>query len=150
ARHRHADDRPVPGAVERAPAGTPLRAPRRVPDVRGQGARDGLHARRRRRDGPVLVPRRPAGARRRRGLIEAAPPTRRAASVARPMSPFAALQTHPWAFPALEAVHIAGIAVLLGNLVLFEVRFLGLGSAIALRPLARLALPLAVAGFVLA
>ncbi|NLD69384.1 MAG: hypothetical protein GX644_11300 [Limnobacter sp.] len=66
------------------------------------------------------------------------------------MSPFAALQTHPWAFPALEAVHIAGIAVLLGNLVLFEVRFLGLGSAIALRPLARLALPLAVAGFVLA
>ena len=66
------------------------------------------------------------------------------------MSPFAALQTHPWAFPALEAVHIAGIALLLGNLVLFEVRFLGLGSAIALRPLARLALPLAVTGFALA
>ncbi|HRO61175.1 MAG TPA: hypothetical protein PK177_18750 [Burkholderiaceae bacterium] len=66
------------------------------------------------------------------------------------LTPFAALQTHPWAFPALEAVHIAGIAVLVGNLVLFEARLLGLGSAIAVRPLAWLALPLAIAGFALA
>ena len=66
------------------------------------------------------------------------------------LAPLAALQTHPWAFPALEAIHIAGIAVLVGNLVLFEARLLGLGSTIAIRPLARLALPLAVAGFVLA
>jgi hypothetical protein len=65
-------------------------------------------------------------------------------------APLAALQTHPWAFPALETIHIAGIAVLLGNLVLFEVRLFGLGSAIALRPLARLALPLAIAGFLAA
>jgi len=62
-------------------------------------------------------------------------------------APLAALQTHPWAFPALEALHIAGIALMLGNLVIFELRLFGLGAGIALRPLARLALPLAVAGF---
>lgn len=67
-----------------------------------------------------------------------------------PLAPFTALQTHPWAFPALEAVHIAGIAVLLGNLVLFEARLFGLGRRLEIRPLARLALPLAVAGFLLA
>jgi len=63
-------------------------------------------------------------------------------------APLAALQTHPWAFPALEAIHIAGIAVMLGNLVLFELRLFGLGAALPIRALARLALPLAVAGFV--
>ena len=67
-----------------------------------------------------------------------------------PLAPLAALQTHPWAFPALEAVHIVGIAVLLGNLVLFEVRLFGLGAAIPVRALAGLALPLAIAGFLLA
>lgn len=63
-------------------------------------------------------------------------------------APLAALQTHPWAFPVLEMIHIAGIAMMLGNLLLFELRLFGLGAGIALRPLARLALPLAVAGFV--
>lgn len=29
---------------------------------------------------------------------------------------FAALQSHPWAYPALEVVHLAGMALLLGNL----------------------------------
>jgi len=62
-------------------------------------------------------------------------------------APLAALQTHPWAFPVLEMVHIAGIAVMLGNLLLFELRLFGLGAGVALRPLARLALPLAVGGF---
>ena len=33
-----------------------------------------------------------------------------------------ALQSHPWAYPALEIVHIVGIALLLGNLVLLELR----------------------------
>ena len=69
------------------------------------------------------------------------------ASIA-PLAPPAALQTHPWAFPALEAIHIAGIAVMLGNLVLFELRLFGAGAALPIRALARLALPLVVAGFV--
>jgi hypothetical protein len=36
---------------------------------------------------------------------------------------------HPWAYPALEVVHIAGIALLLGSLVLLELRVWGAGAA---------------------
>ncbi len=60
---------------------------------------------------------------------------------------FGWIVTHPWAYPALEVVHIVGIALLVGNLVLFELRVWGLGRALPLQPLARLALPLALAGF---
>lgn len=63
---------------------------------------------------------------------------------------FAALQSHPWAYPVLEIVHICGIGLLLGNLVLLELRVFGLGGQIALQPLARLALATAVTGFGLA
>ena len=59
------------------------------------------------------------------------------------------LAAHPWAYPALEALHIVGIALLVGNLVLFELRSFGLWPALPLPALARAALPLAVAGFVL-
>ncbi len=57
---------------------------------------------------------------------------------------------HPWAYPALEIVHIVGIALLLGNLVLFEVRVFGIGAALPAASLARLALPIALGGFALA
>ncbi|MEY4652395.1 MAG: hypothetical protein RI884_976 [Pseudomonadota bacterium] len=63
---------------------------------------------------------------------------------------FAALQTHPWAYPVLEMVHITGIALLLGNLVLLELRVFGRGAALPVAPLARLSLSIAVAGFTLA
>jgi lipoic acid synthetase len=66
ARHRHADHRPVPRAQQQPPAGAPLRAPGHLQDVRGRGVQDGLLARRRGRDGALQLPRRPAGARRRR------------------------------------------------------------------------------------
>lgn len=66
------------------------------------------------------------------------------------LRPFAGLASHPWAYPALEVVHLVGIGVLVGNLVLFELRVWGLGAEIALRPLARLSLTLAVVGFLLA
>lgn len=65
-------------------------------------------------------------------------------------NPFAWIATHPWAFPALEAVHIMGIGTLLGSLLVFELRVWGLAAALPLAPLARLALPLSVAGFLLA
>jgi hypothetical protein len=61
-----------------------------------------------------------------------------------------ALLGHPWAYPALEVVHIAGIALLLGNLVLVELRVFGLGASLAAGDLARLSLSVAVAGFLLA
>jgi hypothetical protein len=60
------------------------------------------------------------------------------------------LRTHPWAYPALEALHILGIALLLGNLVLLEFRVWGRASGLPVRELARLALSIAIAGFGLA
>ncbi len=58
--------------------------------------------------------------------------------------------THPTAYPALEVLHIVGIGLLLGNLVLFELRVWGLGAQLPVQPLARLALGLALAGFSIA
>lgn len=63
---------------------------------------------------------------------------------------FAGLQSHPWAYPLLEIVHIFGIALLLGNLVLLEVRVFGRGLQLPVQPLARLALTIALCGFTLA
>ncbi len=63
---------------------------------------------------------------------------------------FTGLQSSAWAYPALEVVHLAGIALLLGNLVLLELRVFGLGVALPVRALARLSLALAAAGFGLA
>ena len=62
---------------------------------------------------------------------------------------FAWIATHPWLYPALEAAHIAGIALLLGSLVLVELRVWGLGAALPVLPLARLGLSVSLAGFVL-
>jgi hypothetical protein len=44
----------------------------------------------------------------------------------RPM--FDWIVSNPIAYPALEVVHIVGIALLLGNLVLLELRVWGLGA----------------------
>ena len=63
---------------------------------------------------------------------------------------FAELRSHLWAYLALEMVHISGIALLLGNLVLLELRVFGLGAALPVRELARLSLGLALSGFVIA
>ena len=60
------------------------------------------------------------------------------------------IRTHPWVYPALEIVHIVGIALLLGNLVLIELRVFGLGASLPPKELARLGLPLVVMGFGLA
>ena len=62
----------------------------------------------------------------------------------------APLRTHAWAYPALEVLHIFGIALVIGNLVLFELRVWGLGKALPINDLARLSLTLAVCGFTLA
>ncbi len=63
---------------------------------------------------------------------------------------FSALLFSAWAYPALEVVHLSGIALLIGNLVLLELRVFGLGAALPVRELARLSLGLALAGFSLA
>jgi len=63
---------------------------------------------------------------------------------------FEGIRSHAWAYPALEVVHIVGIALLLGNLVLLELRVFGRGEALPVRDLARLSLGVALAGFSLA
>jgi hypothetical protein len=59
------------------------------------------------------------------------------------------LASSSWAYPALEVVHIVGIALLLGSLVVVELRVWGAGAALPLAALARLALPVSLAGFAL-
>lgn len=63
---------------------------------------------------------------------------------------FTGIQLSPWAYPALEIVHIVGIALLLGNLVLLELRVFGRGPALPVRDLSRLGLTLVAIGFGLA
>ncbi len=65
-------------------------------------------------------------------------------------NPFAWIGTHAYAYPLLEALHVVGIAMLLGSLLLIELRVWGFGAALPIEPLARLALPLTLAGFALA
>lgn len=60
------------------------------------------------------------------------------------------ISSHPTAYPALEVVHIVGIALLLGSLVVFELRVWGLGRELPAPALARLALSLSLGGFALA
>jgi hypothetical protein len=62
---------------------------------------------------------------------------------------FVWIVSHPYAYPALEVVHIVGIALLLGNLVLLELRVWGFGSELPVQPLAKLALSLSLLGFVI-
>jgi hypothetical protein len=57
------------------------------------------------------------------------------------------LASHPVAYPALEVLHIVGVALLLGSLVLLELRVWGIGPELPLRPLARLALAVTLLGF---
>lgn len=60
------------------------------------------------------------------------------------------ITTNPVAYPALEVVHITGIALLVGNLVLVELRVWGLGRTLPLPALARLGLTVSLFGFGLA
>ena len=60
------------------------------------------------------------------------------------------ISSNPIAYPALEVVHVTGIALLVGNLVLVELRTWGHGVAIPLPALARLALTVSLIGFGLA
>ncbi len=66
------------------------------------------------------------------------------------MQGLTAIAEHPWAYPALEAAHVVGIALLLGSLVLLELRVWGAAAALPMRPLAQLALAVSMTGFGLA
>lgn len=66
------------------------------------------------------------------------------------MNFFAVLKSSAWAYPALEVMHICGIALLLGNLVLLEMRVFGRGATLDVKALASLSLGIAGVGFLLA
>ncbi|HPU52734.1 MAG TPA: hypothetical protein PK359_14330 [Burkholderiaceae bacterium] len=67
-----------------------------------------------------------------------------------PLQTFAWIATHPWLYPVLEAVHIVGIALLLGSLFLVELRVWGFGATLPLPELARFGLTLSATGFAVA
>ncbi|MFO1273510.1 MAG: hypothetical protein U1F50_17860 [Rubrivivax sp.] len=56
---------------------------------------------------------------------------------------FGWIVSHPLAYPALEVVHIVGIALLLGNLLAFELRVWGVGAELPVRARAAVAAPVA-------
>jgi hypothetical protein len=55
-----------------------------------------------------------------------------------------------WAYPILEAVHISGIAALVGALLVLELRVFGAQPALPLPPLGRLVVTIALSGFAIA
>jgi hypothetical protein len=63
---------------------------------------------------------------------------------------FAWIASHPWAYPALEAVHLVGIGLLLGSLVLLELRVWGRAAELPVAALARLAIAVGLTGFAFA
>jgi hypothetical protein len=73
-----------------------------------------------------------------------------AASASADFTAFAWIGRHAWLYPALESAHIVGIALLLGSLVLVELRLWGFGAALPLEALGRFALTVALVGFGLA
>jgi hypothetical protein len=63
---------------------------------------------------------------------------------------FATLKSSAWAYPTLEVIHILGISLLLGNLMLLELRVFGKGAALPIKDLARLGLSIVLVGFCMA
>jgi hypothetical protein len=58
--------------------------------------------------------------------------------------PALAMRANAWLYPAVEIVHIAGFAVLVGAVAMFDLRVLGLGRELPVRALARHLLPWSV------
>jgi len=62
----------------------------------------------------------------------------------------AALKNSVWLYPLVNTAHIAGIALLFGAIVPYDLRLLGLWRGIGRGGLGRVLLPVAATGFVLA
>ena len=56
-----------------------------------------------------------------------------------------AMRDHAWLYPAVAIAHIVGFTILVGSVVMFDLRVFGLSKAISVRALARLLLPWSVA-----
>ena len=60
-----------------------------------------------------------------------------------------AMRENLWLYPSVEIVHIAGLAILVGAVVMFDLRVLGISKGIPVRALARHVLPWSVAALLL-
>lgn len=60
-----------------------------------------------------------------------------------------AMREQLWLYPAVEIVHIIGFAILVGSVVMFDLRVLGLSKAVSVRALSRHLLPWSVGALVL-
>ena len=56
-----------------------------------------------------------------------------------------AMREHEWLYPAVAIAHILGFTILVGSVVMFDLRVFGLAKGIPVRALARLLLPWSVA-----
>ena len=54
-----------------------------------------------------------------------------------------------WAYPTVETIHIIGFAILVGSVVMFDLRVLGLSKNLSVRGLSRHLLPWSLAALVL-
>lgn len=55
-----------------------------------------------------------------------------------------------YAYPAAEALHIAGLALLFGSIAIVDLRLLGLGRRVPVQPLVAFAVPWSITGFLIA
>ncbi len=60
-----------------------------------------------------------------------------------------AMRENLWLYPAVEIVHILGFVLLVGSVVMFDLRVLGLSKQVSVRALARHLLPWSFAALVL-
>ena len=60
-----------------------------------------------------------------------------------------AMRQSLWLYPAVEVAHLAGIALLVGSIVVLDLRLLGLSRALPVRKLAAHVLPWSAGSFVL-
>lgn len=60
-----------------------------------------------------------------------------------------AMRSSLWLYPIVEIVHIAGFALLVGSVVMFDLRLLGLSKSVPVRALARHLLPWSLGSLVL-
>jgi hypothetical protein len=61
----------------------------------------------------------------------------------------AAMRESPWLSPAIEALHVSGITLLVGTIAILDLRLLGLSRSVSVRRLAARVLPWSIAGFAL-
>jgi hypothetical protein len=66
------------------------------------------------------------------------------------LAPVAALRSARWTYAAVNATHIVGIALLVGAIVPLDLRLIGCFRQISIQALARILVPVAVCGLLLA